>query len=135
MLNTCRDEKRNKIIKSSELIEIIEARIEEIFSIVNKNIVAQGIKSNINNVILTGQGITNISKSDVAGKIILNIPVKISTGRLVSTVKPEFRTSYALVRYIAARPFAKTVSSNIDSGTNENIFKNILNRVKDFFYS
>ena len=31
MLNTCKDESRNKVIKSSELIEIIEARIEEIF--------------------------------------------------------------------------------------------------------
>lgn len=33
MLNTCKDESRNKVIKSSELIEIIEARIEEIFTI------------------------------------------------------------------------------------------------------
>ena len=79
---------RSKVIKSSELIEIMEARIEEIFSIINKDITNQGIKSRINNVILTGQGITNINKSDVAGKIALNIPVKISTGRAVSTVKP-----------------------------------------------
>ena len=89
ILNTCRDENKSKAIKSSELIEIIEARIEEIFSIVNKDITNQGIKSRINNVILTGQGISNINKSDVAGKIILNIPVKISTGRLISTVKPH----------------------------------------------
>ncbi len=51
-----------KVIKSSQLIEIMEARIEEIFALVNKDITAQGIKSKINNVILTGQGITNISK-------------------------------------------------------------------------
>ena len=67
----------------------------------------QGIKQRINNVILTGQGITNINKSDVAGKIALNIPVKISTGRLISTVRPEYRTAYALVRYISSRAFAK----------------------------
>ena len=135
MLNTCKDETKSKVIKSSELIEIIEARIEEIFSIVNTDITNQGIKSKINNVILTGQGISNINKSDVAGKIILNIPVKISTGRLISTVKPQYRTSYALVRYIASRPFAKTVSSSIDKQTNENIFKNIIERIKEFFYS
>ena len=135
MLNTCRDDSKSKVIKSSELIEIIEARIEEIFSIVNKDITNQGIKSRINNVILTGQGISNINKSDVAGKIILNIPVKISTGRLISTVRPQFRTSYALVRYIASRPFAKTVSSNIDTQTNESILKNIVDRIKEFFYS
>lgn len=48
----------------------MEARIEEIFTIINKDITAQGIKSKINNVILTGQGITNINKSDVAGKLL-----------------------------------------------------------------
>ncbi len=135
MLNTCKDENRSKVIKSSELIEIMEARIEEIFSLVNKTITNQGIKSRINNVVLTGQGITNISKSDVAGKIAMNIPVKISTGRAISTVKPEFRTSYALVRYIAARPLAKSVSSKIDTNSKENIFKVTLARIKEFFYS
>lgn len=135
ILNTCNGITKTRTIKSSELIEIIEARIEEIFSLVNKEIVSQGIKSKINNVILTGQGITNISKSDVAGKIALNIPVKMSTGRLISTVKPSFRTAYSLVRYIAARPFAKSVSSSIDTVLEENVFKVILERIKEFFYS
>ena len=135
ILNTCKDNNKNRIIKSSELIEIIEARIEEIFSIINKDITSQGIKSKINNVVLTGQGIVNINKSDVAGKIILNIPVKISTGRAISTVKPTYRTSYALVRYIAARPFAKTVSSSIDTQSNESFIKTIIERIKEFFYS
>ncbi len=135
VLNTCKDTNKSKVIKSSELIEIIEARIEEIFSIVNKDITNQGIKHKINNVVLTGQGIVNINKSDVAGKINLNIPVKISTGRAVSTVKPTYRTSYALVRYIAARPFAKTVSSSIDTQNSESFIKTVIERVKEFFYS
>jgi len=135
MLTTCKDETRSKAIKSSELIEIIEARIEEIFSIVNKDITAQGVKPRINNVILTGQGISNINKSDVAGKIILNIPVKVSTGRLISTIRPSYRTAYALVRYIAARPFAKNVSSSTDNGSEQSILKTIIEKIKDFFYS
>ena len=135
ILNTYKGESRTKPIKSSELIEIIEARIEEIFALVNKDITNQAIKPRINNVILTGQGITNINKSDVAGKIILNIPVKISTGRLISTIKPSYRTAYALVRYIAARPFAKTVSSSIDTKLESGILKNIWERIKEFFYT
>ena len=135
LLNTFKGDNKNKTIKSSELIEIIEARIEEIFSLVNKDITSQGVKPRINNVILTGQGITNINKSDVAGKITLNIPVKISTGRLISTVKPSFRVSYALVRYIASRPFTKTVSSNIDTKSDEGFFKTMVERIKEFFYS
>ncbi|MCI8761093.1 MAG: cell division protein FtsA [Clostridia bacterium] len=135
ILNTSKDDNKNRIIKSSELIEIIEARIEEIFTIINKDITNHNVKHRINNVILTGQGIININKSDVAGKINLNIPVKISTGRAVSTVKATYRTSYALVRYIAARPFAKTVSSNIDTQSDESVFKSIMEKIKEFFYS
>ena len=135
MLNTCKDENRNKIIKSSELIEIIEARIEEIFTLINKDITNNNVKQNINTVILTGRGITTINKSDVAGKINLNIPVKMSTGRLISTVRPEYRTAYALVRYISSRAFAKNVSSSIETKSNENILHSILERIKEFFYS
>ena len=58
-----------------------------------------------------------------------------STGRLVSTVKPSYRSSFALVKYIASRPYAKTVSSTIDVKSSENILKKIAERVKEFFYS
>ena len=135
ILNTCNGLSKTRTIKSSELIEVIEARIEEIFSLINKDITSQANKSKINNVILTGQGITNINKSHVAGKIALNIPVKMSTGRLISTIKPSYRTAYALVRYIADRPFAKSVSSSIDTAMEDNFFKVLLDRIKEFFYS
>lgn len=48
ILNTYKGEERTKTIKSSELIDVIEARVEEIFSLANKNISNEGIKSNIN---------------------------------------------------------------------------------------
>ena len=111
ILNTYKGEERTKTIKSSELIEVIEARVEEMFSLVNKDITNAGVKSNINNVVLTGQGITNINKSDVAGKITLNIPVKISTGRLVSTIKPY--TSKFITKGICAE--TDTTIKNIET--------------------
>ena len=135
LLNTVREENRNKTIKSSELIEIMEARIDEIFSLVNKDITLQNIKPRVNNVILTGQGISNINKSDVAGKIILNIPVKMATGRLISTVKPTYRPAYALVRDSASKPFTKSVSSSIDTEGEESFVKTILGKIKEFFYT
>lgn len=126
---------KNKTIKSSELIEIIEARVEEIFSLVNKEVTAQGLKNNINNVILTGDGITNINKSDMAGKIILNIPVKIASTRVSTTIKSTYRTSYALVRYISSRTYSKKVSSAIDTNIEKGGVKGILDKIKNFFYS
>ena len=133
VLNTAKD--GNKIIRSSNIVEIIEARIEQIFELVNKDITSEGIKPKINNVILTGQGITNISKSDIVGKITLNIPVKMATNKIAGVIKPCYTTAYALVRYIALRPFAKTVSSSLDINSNENFFQGLLEKVKDFFYS
>lgn len=135
ILNTYKGNSRSRSIKSSELIEIIEARVEEIFSLVNKDISSAGIKQKINNVVLTGLGFTTINKSDMAGKIILNIPVKTATGRGTSVVSAEYRACYALIRYIASRPFAKTVSSSIDTKTETHFIKNTIEKIKDFFYS
>ena len=136
VLNTCNSsEAKNKTIKSSELIEIIEARVEEIFSLVNKEITSKGLKNSINNVILTGDGITNINKSDMAGKIILNIPVKVSSTRVSTTIKSTYRTSYALVRYVSSRSYSKRVSSAIDAKVDKGGIKGILSKVRDFFYS
>lgn len=124
-----------KTIKSSELVDIIEARIDEIFSLINRDITYQGLKGSINTIILTGDGITPIEKADQAGKIIFNTQVKISNARLMSTVNSEYRTSYALVRYISQRPFTKRVSSTIDTKSKESIVKVFLGKVRDFFYS
>lgn len=134
ILNTVKNEE-NKIVKSSQIVEIIEARIEQMFELVNQDITNQGIKQNINTVVVTGQGITNISKSDIVGKIILNIPVKMANSKIAGIIKPNYSTAYALVGYIAARPFAKNVSSSLDINSDDGFFKNVLERVKDFFYS
>ena len=133
VLTTVKD--GDKVIKSSYIVEIIEARIEQIFELVNKDITANGLKQNINTVILIGQGIANISKSDIVGRITLNIPVKMATTKALNSVRPTYSTAYALVKYIASRPFIKTVSSNVDSKSDENFFSKVWDRIKEFFYS
>ena len=120
----------NKVIKSSEIVEIIEARVEQMFDITNK-----GLKSEINTVVLTGQEILSISKSDMVGKITLNIPVKASTGKIAGLIKPNYATAYGLVRYIATRPFSKNISSSVDKEKNESFLKKLLYKIKEFFYS
>ena len=56
-------------------------------------------------------------------------------GRLISTVKPTYRTAYALVRYIASKPFTKTVSSSIENEDEESFIKTIFEKIKEFFYT
>ena len=134
VLNTAKDDSKRNVM-SSNIVEVIEARVEQIFELVNKDIMAQGFKQNINTVILTGQGITNISKSDIVGKITLNIPVKYSSNKVANAMKSEYLTAFALIRYIISRPYTKIVASSIDANIDGGIFKKILEKVKDFFYS
>lgn len=133
VLNTVKD--GDRIIRSSNIVEVIEARVEEMFEVINKDITNQGIKQSINTVILTGQGITSISKSDILGKITLKIPVKPATSKTISLIKPTYQTAYALVKYVSAKPFAKTVASSIDQSSDSSVVTKILDKVKEFFYS
>ena len=105
------------------------------FEIINKDITNQGIKQSINTVILTGQGITSISKSDILGKITLKIPVKPATSKTISLIKPTYQTAYSVVKYVSAKPFAKTVASSIDQSSDSSVVTKILEKVKEFFYS
>lgn len=133
ILNSSKDDKR--VVKSSNVVEIIEARVEQIFDLINKDITAKGLKTNINTIVLTGEGITNITKSDIVAKIAFKIPVKMASNKVAGLIKPAYITSYGLVRYIASRPFAKTVSSSYDVESKEGIFNKIIYKIKEFFYS
>ena len=134
-LTTCKGESSTKVIKSSELVEIMEARIEEIFTLINENLINSNIKNQINKVIIVGQGMNNINKSDVLAEKVFSTPCKLSSARLISSVKPVFMLSYAIVKYISSRPYAKTVASSIDSKKEGQLLKSIMGKVRDFFYS
>lgn len=133
ILNSARGDK--KVVKSSNVVEIIEARVEQIFDLINKDITSKGLKTNINTVILAGEGITNIGKSDIVAKITFNIPVKMASNKAVEYTPNAYITAFGLVRYIASRPFTKNVSSSYDVDSKEGVFKKILSRIKEFFYS
>lgn len=134
LLNTVKDRSR-KTIKSSLLAGIIEARVEDMFNQINKYITELNLKKEINNVILTGQGIKDIEKAEVVGKVALNLPVKLATSKLLNTISEEQIRTYSLVKYMALKPYAKTVSSSISIRKKSNFLKDITEKIKEFFYS
>lgn len=135
LLNTAKDNSSRKTIKSSLLAGIIEARIEDMFMQINKTITDAGIKQEINNVVLAGQGIKEIEKAEVVGKVALNLPVKLSTNKVLNTLNSEYVRTYSLVKYMASKPYAKTVSSSISIRKQGNFLKDIQEKIKEFFYS
>ncbi len=134
LLNTVKDHSRTTI-KSSLLAGIIEARVEDMFVQINKYITDLGIKQEINNVILYGQGIKEIEKAEVVGKVALNLPVKLSTNKVLNTIVSDQVRTYSLVRYMASKPYAKTVSSTISIRKQGSFLKDMQEKIKEFFYS
>lgn len=134
LLSTVKD-KRRKTIKASLLAAIIEARVEDMFAQINKYIMQAGLKSEINTVVLAGKGIKNIQEVEVLGKIVLNLPTKMSTNKLLNTISEDQVKTYALLKYISSKPYIKNVSSTISIRKDRNFFKDILEKIKEFFYS
>ena len=134
LLNTVKNQNR-KTIKSSLLAGIIEARIEDMFTQINKYVTDLELKKEINNVVVTGIGIKEIEKAEVVGKVVLNLPVKLATNKLLNTISSDQIRTYALVRYMASKPYAKTVSSSISIRKQGNFLKDITEKIKEFFYS
>lgn len=134
-LTTYNQSTESKVIKSSEVVEIMEARIEEMFSLIDEDLKNSNVKSDINKAIIIGNGINSINKSEVVGERVLGIPVKLSSARLITSVNNVYTSAYAIVKYISSRPYAKTVASSIDSKKEGKVFKMIMEKVKDFFYS
>lgn len=133
ILNTAKDD--TKMVRSSKIVSIIEARIEQLFDLINQNITDANVKRYINNVTLVGDGIINLNKSDIVSKIKLNIPTKMVSSKVIDLIKPQYITSFGLIRYISERPFSKKSSSTIYEGNKESVFKKLMGKVKDFFYS
>ena len=58
-----------------------------------------------------------------------------ASNKAVEYTPNAYITAFGLVRYIASRPFTKNVSSSYDVDSKEGVFKKILSRIKEFFYS
>lgn len=137
LLSTSRSNMLNptRTVKKSDVVEIIEARTSDTFIKINKDIKDTGLKGYIDKVVLSGDEITNIDKSDVVCRVEMNLESKFASNKLIGTIEPKFHDSYALIKYFASKPYAKTVSSSIGEKTKESLIKIILEKVKDFFYS
>ena len=122
-------------IKISNLVEIIEGRIEDMFNQINQDLKNKGIKNFIDLIVLCGQGVNKIEKSDLLAKVVLNIPVKYSTSKLIDIIYPEYHTVYGMIKYLSLKKYARTVSSNIGEKQENTKIKRIIEKIKDFFYS
>ena len=97
-------ENTKRTIKVSEVVEIIEARVQEIFSLCKERLEQEGILNGFNGgIVLAGGGISYIDGSVQSAKEIFGFPVRIVSYKALEIKNAEHVTAMATVKYVANR--------------------------------
>lgn len=96
------NENRKKSVKVSGVVEIIEARVYEIFSLCSNLLRNAGIAGNFQaGVVLTGGGISYVDGGKQLAAEVFELPVRIASLKLSEISKPEFITASGIVKYVS----------------------------------
>ena len=129
-LSTYTGEKNSKTIKCSELVEIIEARVEEMFELINQKVEEAGFKGSVVTCVIAGQGINSINKSEKTAEEILGVPVRFGNSKTANLIKSECLGSYGIVKYISNIKHSKNIGSKIVEDVELTFFENVVQSFK-----
>ena len=124
-----------RTIKPSQVSEVIEGRltytIENIFS----SLIEMGLDKYVKKVIMVGQSLEKIDKSELLFSKVLGIEAKKPTNRIALKIDENYKDAYSIISYFASKPFAKSIASNVGAEEEKGALKKILNKIKEFFYT
>lgn len=135
------NENKKKNVKVSEVVEIIEARVFEIFSLCRNQLEKSGAYlSPGGGVVLTGAGISYVDGCKQLAQEVFEVPVRVvQAGQLQGVSKPEFIASAGMIRYVANIKKGASLASEVKLkkiGSNkaqESIFAKLINFLKEIF--
>ena len=118
------------IVKCSDIVQVIEARVKEIFQLMKKMIADNNLTSKIECIVITGQGISQIVGVEELAMLTLKVDqVRICSPKLINIIKPQHMTVFGMVRYIASLGYSKHVNSDVDI-TEPTIKEKIVDNIK-----
>ena len=125
----------SNVVKCSDVVRIIEARIKEIYQITRKIMAENNLIGKIECAVITGQGISNISGVEELAVLTLKInQVRICSPKLINIIKPQHIVAFGMVKYIANIGTSKRVNSDVEimtePGVKDKIF-GVINKAKD----
>lgn len=129
-----------KNIRVSDAIEVIEARVYEIFSLSHDLITKNCPGSYEAGVVLSGNGISTLDGATQLANGIFELPIRIATPKVKNLSSLEYCTAAGIVKYIANQDKeASTISiKSISKPNNKVKEKTFLTKairiLKDFFY-
>lgn len=105
----------SSVVKCSDIVQIIEERIKEIFQIIRRQMADNNLTGKVECMVLTGQGISNIVGAEELAMLTLKInQVRICSPKLINVIKPQHTTVYGMVRYISGLGLGKHVNSDVE---------------------
>ncbi len=129
-----------KDIKVSDVIEVIEARVYEIFSLC-RDIVNKNSPGNYGaGVVLSGNGITTLDGSMQIAYEVFDIPVRTASPKVKNIQTLEYCTAAGIVKYIgkldkeASTITIKSLPKNNKKSREKTFWKKAIAALKDFFY-
>lgn len=129
-LSTYTGDLKSKTVKCSELVEIIEARVEEMFMIIKQKIEENNLKSSINSCVIAGQGINSINKSEKTAEEILNTSVKFGNSKTANLIKSECLGAYGIVKYVSNIKHSRNIGSKVQEDIEQTFFENVVQSFK-----
>lgn len=98
------NENRKINIKVSEIVEIIEARVHEIFSLCMEQLKEANVLEGFGRgIVLSGGGISYIDGNMQLAYEVFDLPVRVASYKVSNITKPEFLISVGSAKYIVSR--------------------------------
>lgn len=128
------DDKDN-IIKCSDIVRIIEARVKEMYQITRKMLAENNMIGKSECIVITGQGISNISGIEELAVLTLKInQVRVCSPKLINVIRPQHIVAYGMVKYVAGMGLGRRVNSDVEITTDPSLkdkFITFLKKAKD----
>ncbi|MEG2348862.1 MAG: cell division protein FtsA [Clostridia bacterium] len=131
-LSTKMSNSEENIIKCSDIVKVIEARVKEIYQIIRKMIADNNLNGKIECMVLTGQGISGIVGVEELAMLTLKLnQVRVCNPKLINIIKPQHTTVFGMVRYIASLGLSKHVNSEVEIITDPNFKEKVVGHLKN----
>ncbi len=96
------NENKKKNVKVSEVVEIIEARVYEIFSLCRNQVEKECVIKNLpGGIVLTGGGISYVDGCKQLAAEVFELPVRVSKLNHMGLTKPEYITAAGIIKYVS----------------------------------
>lgn len=118
------NDNKKKAIKISQLVEIIEARVYEIFWLSKAAMEKAGINPvNATEIVLIGGGISCMDGAVQLASEVYGIPVRISSARVEGILKSDYITAAGIIRHISNNRRFGSSGSDVAVPVNKNTAK------------